>query len=201
MESVSTTKRRPAARRGEGEKLRDEILDVTARLLEESGDPRTLSLRAIAREVGVAATSIYLHFDSLDAATVAVKDQKYGELREALSVADRSAPDDPRSRLRAATRAYVDFALERPGTYKVLFSTNLNLPPVGDGGFLGARAFGVAVEVLRGTGITDEEAHMAATQLWCLMHGMVTLRADHPNFHWPSLDDQIDDLVDRLLPG
>lgn len=197
---MSTTKRRPAARRGDGDKLRDEILDVTGRLLEESGDARTLSLRAIAREVGVAATSIYLHFDSLDAATVAVKDQKYGELREALLAADRGAPDDPRSRLRAATRAYVDFALERPGTYKVLFSTNLNLPPAGDGGFVGESAFGVAVEVLREAGKT-EEAHMAATQLWCLMHGMVTLRADHPNFPWPSLDDQIDDLVDRLLPA
>ena len=199
---MSTTKRRPAARRGEGEKLRDEILAVTARLLEESGDARTLSLRAIAREVGVAATSIYLHFDSLDAATVAVKDQKYGELRESLLAADSAAPDDPRSRLRAATRAYVDFALERPGTYKVLFSTNLNLPPAGDnGGYVGESAFGVAVEVLREAGTPDEEAHMAATQLWCLMHGLVTLRADHPNFPWPSLDDQIDDLVDRLLLG
>ena len=98
---------------------------MTARLLEKSGDAGTLSLRAIAREVGVAATSIYLHFDSLQALLRAVKEEKYAEFSAACRAAIESAADDPRSRLRALTEAYVDFALERPGTYKVLFATTM----------------------------------------------------------------------------
>ncbi|UPK76096.1 TetR/AcrR family transcriptional regulator [Nocardioidaceae bacterium SCSIO 66511] len=196
---MSTPRRRPAARRGEGEKLRAEILDVTARMLEESGDASTLSLRAIARETGVAATSIYLHFDSLETLVRAVKEQKYEELREVLQAADTAAPDDPPRRLHAATKAYVDFALERPGTYKVLFGTSVDLPPDGEGRFIGERAFQVAVEVLASTRKSRDDAYLGATQLWCAMHGMVTLRALHPNFPWPSVDDQIDDLIERLF--
>ncbi|HLR83968.1 MAG TPA: TetR/AcrR family transcriptional regulator [Nocardioidaceae bacterium] len=194
---MSSTKRRTAARRGEGEKLRAEIVTVTSRMLEETGDAWALSLRAVAREVGVAATSIYLHFDSLDALVHAVKEEKYEELRELLMAADAGAGDDPPGRLRAATKAYADFALERPGTYKVLFGTSLDLPPAES--FIGERAFRVAVEVLIDTGKSADDAHMAATQLWCAMHGMVTLRTIHPHFPWPDRDDQLDDLVDRLL--
>lgn len=195
---MSTTKRRPAARRGQGDKLRGEILEVTARQLEESGDAATLSLRAIAREVGVAATSIYLHFDSLEAVTRAVKEQKYAEFGEALlRPTDRSFAD-PRERLRAVAQAYVAFALERPGTYKVLFSTTLNLQPLPEG-FLGQDSFGIAADALRAARGTDEDLHLLTTQLWCLMHGIVTLRADHPNFPWPDLDLQLDDLVRRVV--
>ncbi|MDN5854821.1 MAG: WHG domain-containing protein [Actinomycetia bacterium] len=194
---MSRTKRRTAARRGEGEKLRAEIVAVTSRLLEETGDASALSLRAVAREVGVAATSIYLHFDSLDSLIRAVKEEKYEELRQLLLAADTGTVDDPPERLRGATKAYVDFALERPGTYKVLFGTSLDLPPADS--FIGERAFQVAVEVLIDTGKSRDDAHMAATQLWCTMHGMVTLRAIHPHFPWPERNDQLNDLVDRLL--
>lgn len=196
---MSTAKRRPAARRGEGEKLRSEIMEVTARLLENTDAAGTLSLRAIAREVGVAATSIYLHFDSLETLVRAVKDERYEQLRAALLAADTDAPNDPRGRLRAAARAYVDFALDRPGTYKLLFSSTLNVPPAAGDQFVGERAFRVAVEVLREVHETDEGAQRAATQLWCLLHGMVILRADRPKFPWPPLESQVDDAVDRML--
>lgn len=197
---MPSTSRRPAARRGQGDKLRGEIMQVTARQLEEFGDARALSLRAIAREVGVAATSIYLHFDSLEAAIRAVKDQMFEEFGQALVAGLDAAPADPRARLRALAAAYVEFALARPGTYKVLFSTRLNLRPDPEhGDFYGQGAFGLASDALRAARDSDDDIRLLTTQMWCLMHGIVTLRADHPIFPWQDVDAQLDDLVHRMI--
>ena len=42
--------------------MRDEIIDAAAQLLASAVDDERLSLRAVAREIGVAPQSVYLHF-------------------------------------------------------------------------------------------------------------------------------------------
>lgn len=194
---MPTTNRRPAAPRGQGSRLRQEILEVTARLLEEHGDAAALSLRAVAREVGVAATSIYLHFDSLGSLVRAVKNEQFDELSEVLVAAMEQAPEDPRARLRAMSQAYFDFALDRPGTYKVMFSTTVALPPSEFPS--GENAFALAVSAVRAARGSDDDVRLVAAQLWCLMHGMVLLRSSRPQFDWPDRDTQLDDLVHRMV--
>jgi AcrR family transcriptional regulator len=54
--------RRPRSRRGDGWRLRAEIIEAARDALAEGGDLRQLTLRGIARQVGIAATSVYLHF-------------------------------------------------------------------------------------------------------------------------------------------
>ncbi len=54
---------RPRARRGEGEQLRDELLDAAEDLLIRHGAMDAVSIRAITREVGVTPPSLYLHFE------------------------------------------------------------------------------------------------------------------------------------------
>ena len=49
-------------RRGEGARLRDDIVAAAVALLDETGDQAAVSLRAVARRVGIAAPSIYRHF-------------------------------------------------------------------------------------------------------------------------------------------
>ncbi|MGY4970008.1 TetR/AcrR family transcriptional regulator, partial [Streptomyces nigrescens] len=47
--------------RGQGERLREELLRATERLLEEVGSEDALSLRAVARAAGVAAPRLDRH--------------------------------------------------------------------------------------------------------------------------------------------
>jgi AcrR family transcriptional regulator len=54
--------RRRRARRGEGEKLREEILEAAERLLLQTGSEEMVQVRAVAEAVGVTPPSIYLHF-------------------------------------------------------------------------------------------------------------------------------------------
>lgn len=199
----ATPVRRTPARRGSGEALRTEIIEAASDLLGESGDVSAMSLRAVARRVGIATTSIYLHFADIDELILAVKLKRFAELRASLEAALAAAGADPVERVRAIGRSYVAFGNEHPGHYRVMFSAStrgqLSGPP---GLFIGMDTFGVLVaEVGAALGLpaTDRETHAIATGLWAMVHGIVHLHTARPHFPWPDQDDLIDTMVDRLL--
>src|SRR6516225_10780990 len=119
--------RRQRNPRGQGERLRDDIIEAASRLLADPAAP-PLSLRAVAREVGVAATSVYLHFDDIESLVRAVASRRFTDLIRAQDAA-RADLDDPCDRLRAACLMYCEFGLAHPGHYQVTFTNPL---PVGD---------------------------------------------------------------------
>jgi hypothetical protein len=65
--------------------------------------------------------------------------------------------------------------------------------------YLGVTAFEAAHEQVRLALPPSVDSRLVTVQLWCAMHGLVTLRQARPTFPWPDLDYQIDDLVDRLI--
>src|SRR3954465_14240883 len=79
--------------RGQGERLREDIVGAALRLLDEHGDDQALSMRAVAREVGVAATSVYIHFADRDALVLAALERFHRELLEAVDRAETGAAD------------------------------------------------------------------------------------------------------------
>lgn len=188
-------KRRAVAPRGEGTRLRAEILDATIALVEELEDPWKLSLRSVARKVGITATSIYLHFESLDELLLAAKHQLWQQFGEQMVSAAKASGGTPYDKVLAFGRAYVTFAHENPGAFRTLFTKAWNLP-VDDGmTFAGEAQFGLLAEVLLGVAGSAEEAHLRAVQLWCGMHGLVVLRQPMSQFPWPDLDEQLTSLA------
>src|SRR3954469_20078829 len=97
---MDTTGRRKQNTRGQGDLLREEILTAGVRMLDELGDDQALSMRAVARAVGVAATSVYLHFPDRDALVVAALKSAHGQLMAGTDEAE-AGPDDPVDKLRA----------------------------------------------------------------------------------------------------
>lgn len=199
--------RRAPARRGQGAALRDEILAAATAMIARSGDVSTLTLRAVAREVGVAATSIYLHFSSVEELLTAVKSRRFQELTDALTAAADDAGDDPVGRLLARAHAYVRFGAERPGEYAVMFAARL----VPAGGTMPARLtiaadlFDAIVADLRVArrrerpAMDETEATLVAFHLWTALHGMVSLRLIRPLMDWPPVETEVEDLVHRLI--
>jgi AcrR family transcriptional regulator len=192
-------------RRGQGERLRDEIIEAASRLLEDPAAP-PLSLRSVARAVGVAATSVYLHFDDCDALVRAVAARHFGDLVRAQddAIADLT---DPRARLHAAAQSYCEFGLAHPGHYHVMFSIPMPLLPPGPDGVQQApgqtaldRLLGLVAACLGGD--PGDSATMATTLLiWQQMHGLVSLRISKSAFPWPPLAETVSDVIDRLLDG
>ncbi len=122
--STDTARRRNP--RGQGDRLRAEILAAVARLLDEKVTDNALpvSLREVAREVGIAAPSMYLHFADKDQLAHAVAEDGYQRVVAAMREADTRAADhgaDASERLRAQANAFCAFAVAERGVIRVMF--------------------------------------------------------------------------------
>ena len=207
--SVETASRRPRrrARRGEGDRLREEILDATERLLLESGDQEAVSIRAVADAVGVTPPSIYLHFADKNELIFAVCERYFARFDEVQERAAAEAPDDPVARLAARGRAYIRFGLDNPEPYRVLFMTRAGQWPDSwtPERMVGISAFGHLVQAVQDCidagAFRDEGAMMMAVGCWVTVHGITSLLLTLPGFPWPDLDSLIEYLMTTPVEG
>jgi AcrR family transcriptional regulator len=88
-----------------------EIIAIARQLLEKGG-ASAISVRAIARQLGVSATAIYRYFPSLDALVLALNESVTGELRAAL--------EEGRDRPGGIARAFRGWALDHPASFRFL---------------------------------------------------------------------------------
>ncbi len=203
--TTSTLPRRRPNRRGQGSRLRDEIVQAATRLLQEHGNGDVVSLRAVAREAGIAAPSIYPHFRSPAAILDAVVVETFGTLTAKLQ-ASREGIDDPVQRLSAQCYAYLRFAMEHPGLYRVLFVRDgVTGQPASPGNQYaglgktvrnaaiveaGTPAFAILVDAIAGCveagRSSSQEPFVDAVALWSALHGYIALRMAAPEFPWPE---------------
>src|SRR3954466_14048308 len=87
IRSADDGERRARNPQGQGSRLRLELIDAADRMLARTGDVEGLSLRAVAREVGIATPSIYLHFPDKSALIHAVLDARFEQLGAAVRAA------------------------------------------------------------------------------------------------------------------
>jgi AcrR family transcriptional regulator len=73
----------------------------------------------------VAATSVYLHFDSIEALTLATVNHLFTEL---ISRQDALTETSPRERVLAGAMVYCEFGLAAPGHYQLMFATRCRCP-------------------------------------------------------------------------
>ena len=192
------TRARQRNPRGQGERLRDDIIEAASRLLADPAAP-PLTLRAVAREVGVAATSVYLHFDDIDSLILATANHLFAEL---IRRQDEIAETDPCQRVLAAALVYCEFGLTSPGHYQLMFATPLPLPEYTPEHFPGWPAFQQLIDRVAaciGVEPQAQEAFFTAQLIWQQMHGLVSLRISRSKFPWPPLEPTVRTAVGRLL--
>ena len=191
---------RRRSRRGEGERLRQDILDAADQLLIESGDEEAVSIRAIARRVGVTAAAIYLHFADKAELLFAVCERHFLAL-DAATEGAAATTDDPLESLRRRGAAYVRFGVENPEHYRILFMGRAGATPVEwhSERLMGSSAFGhlvAAVERCIAAGVfRPVDPLTAAKGLWIAVHGLASLFVARPDFPWGDRDE----LVDHVL--
>jgi AcrR family transcriptional regulator len=198
--------RRQRNPRGQGQLLREDIIEAASRLLEDPAAP-PLSLRSVARAVGVAATSVYLHFDDVGSLVRAVMARRFSELMRSQEEASRHLAD-PCARVRAEALAYCQFGLANPGHYQVMLSNPLPMPIPRPGGVPEQLPGQLAKDRLEGLvaaclGCPAGDAVSTRTAILILqqLHGVVSLRITRPFLPWPPLADTVTDAVGRLLDG
>jgi AcrR family transcriptional regulator len=191
--------RRRRARRGEGERLREEILEAAERLLIDTGDEEAVSIRAVADAVGVTPPSIYLHFRDKNELLFEVCERHFERFDRVLEEA-AARSDEPFESLRLRGRAYVQFGVENPEQYRILFMRKRATLPedVDFDRIRGAAAFGHLVDAVQrcmdAGAIPRRDPFLVATILWIQIHGITSLLISMPQFPWPDRDELTDQL-------
>ncbi len=158
--------------------LRVALIVEGLRLLSER-DADSLSLREVARAVGVSAPSVYRHFPDKEALMTALAEEGL----KRLAAAQHEAADEAgggEAGFAATGRAYVRFALANPALFRLIFTSPViaryrqnNPAPDEAMNFLLANA---AASV--GADQQSAAARAAAIQAWALVHGMAMLMLD-----------------------
>jgi len=202
-------------RRGEGHTRREEILSAAKELFSSEGY-ESVTLRRIAERVGVSAPTIYLYFPDKEVMLLELCDRTFNGLIARFKEIVARMPAG-RARLTALGRAYIQFGLEHPDEYRLVF---LSTPPrrvVEQGGHRapinepdrpgtrGAVAFAMMVEELKllaasGTAL-PHDPETCAELSWMVCHGIVVALITKPDFPWSNRETLISGGLEMLDKG
>ncbi len=196
------TATRTRSRRGEGERLREEIIEAATALLIAHGSEEAVSIRAIAEAVGVTPPSIYLHFADKDALIVAVCDAQFREIDRLMEEVAATATD-PVDEVRKRGEAYVRFGLHNPEQYRVLFIGKARAASPDELQQRAALQHMVeAVQRCLDAGLmVGDDAFLITLSLWAAVHGITSLMLSMPGFPWPPVETVIDHVLDMCAFG
>ena len=197
-----------AAERRERERaqLRAKILDAARELFVDHGYD-AVTLRKVASSIEYSTTAIYVHFKD--------KRELIRELvaedfrRHAKHFAQAATIQHPVERLRAAGKLYVDFAIQFPNHYRMMFMSPPNIDqnrvqrPDGDSyAFLLSCVRACVDQGHIRPDVTDVD--LIAQVLWANVHGIASLyiaKGKRTMFDWRSVDDQLTLLFDTYWDG
>ena len=175
---------------------RDEIIERALTIVEADGADE-LSMRGLARDLGVSAPALYEHIESRDDLLRAIAQHGYGELGARWEEIDGTATEW----LLATGRAYVAFAVDHPALFTLMhrFSPGAIL---GDPGIEHPAATALFDEGLNHVRAAIEAGELRpddpldiAFALWAAAHGVATV-----SIMIPGTDDATD-LADRVIGG
>jgi AcrR family transcriptional regulator len=199
-----TSRRR--ARRGEGDRLRREILAATADLLVEHGRADKVSTRAVAERVGCSSPALYLHFPDKASLIYAACEEQFRQLGTLIAEA-MADQHEPLARLRVAAHTYTRYALDHPVQYRIMMLDDetgpgfeRSLAELGAETGLDAIVTTIAEAMARGDLAPDDPVLVAVT-VWATFHGLVSLALFKPGIALPPTDELVDRVVTQCLDG
>jgi len=173
--------------------LLDAGLDAARR-----GGPEAVSLRELARIVGVAPSAVYRHFESHQQLVSALAQRSLAMVADAMEDEIARVPaGDGRAWADGAIAAvgigYVRFAWREPGLFRLAFRVHRDLDAAhadaarGACGYTPYEQLERALDALQAAGELPAEERLGAEALaWSAVHGLATLTVEGP---LQSLDD------------
>lgn len=170
--------------------------------------PEKVTLREVARRVGVSHNAAYRHFADRQELMASLAERAIAELTERMQVGNEtvSADQDPatvaRARFRETARAYADFATEEPHLFQVAFHVEFAGPDVkppvserrdGPYGIMN----GVLDELVEVGELPPERRVGADIVCWATVHGFAELCTKGPLGHLPAPEREA--MLDLLL--
>jgi len=159
--------------------LHHELLCAARQLLEEN-NIASLSLRAVAKKVGVSHTAPYRHFKDKECLLAEIATVGFEELASQMSEAVEIHPGDPAGQLQEAGHRYVKLVMDNPQCVQLMFGNVLpcddtypDLMASGDFAFDGLKSI---IEQGQSLGIFKAgDVELMALTAWSAIHGFSLL--------------------------
>lgn len=197
---IDTVKHVPRERGRHHGDLRRQLLIAGTEIVSETG-PDTFSLREAARRAGVSPAAPAHHFGDVRGLLTAIAAEGFVQLGDRLEAVKKGSAQP---RVLQFCHAYVDFARECPGQFRLMWRKNLL--DVDDPAHVeaGRRAYHLLDEAVRGSNAAsapfDALASAPTIALWSTIHGFASMVIDDAFFvRSNSDDDSISVLLDAIL--
>lgn len=173
------TRHRMARKPEPPRELREACIDEALAIIERDG-VEGLSLREVARRLGVSHQAPYKHYPSRDHLLAEVVRRAFVAFADHLDARPRET--DAFADLHAMGRAYLDYALRHPLQYRLIFGTPLpDAAAHPDMMTRGRHAFGMleeavaALDAVRPAPARPADPRLDALHVWSLLHGLASI--------------------------
>lgn len=188
--------------------LRRALLDAAVDILQEDS-AHALTLREVARRVGVTQAAPYHHFADKEALLAALAEEGFIKLDEAMTEVRDAAGAKPAARLRAMGKAYVRFAVAHPAHFRIMFVRLVDVPLYPSLKVAADRAFATLlaaiVEGQKAAVVRRGRPEEIALLVWSTVHGLAMLwiecAAQGPVGGAGDLDELSERAADMLIRG
>jgi AcrR family transcriptional regulator len=196
---MSTATATPSERRRslQREEARRAIADATEALLLEEGFER-FSMRRLARRCGYTAPTIYHHFGDKQGLLDTVVEERFQLVLERIRRVRRRP--DPADTVRAILGELIRFGIENPTHYRLLSMPRVAETEPPESAQKAQFELEAQLAELAAQGrLALEDPAQAASFLWIVLHGFVSLRITRPEADWS--EDMPDVCIESAMRG
>ncbi len=189
--------------------LENALIQAGVEILSKEGI-EGLSLRKVAKRVGVSYAAPYAHFKDRQSLVAAISTEGFKKLYMALDAAASKNADDPRQQLMESARAYVKFAMRNTDIFKIMFSGVLEKEKEYPSFVEASRkTFSKVVEIVQAcqnAGILSSTSpELMAVSIWGQVHGVISLALEgqisHTVLDLFTLQDIVQSGIDQMIVG
>jgi AcrR family transcriptional regulator len=183
--------------------LRSELIAAAHKLVQEEGYDG-LTIRKLAKRVGLAPMSVYSYFADKQDILYALAEDAFEALAERI---ERHKADDPLESLRAVMVEYAAFGLGNPNEYRIVATTEQVTPPEQlEPGQPEERNPAMQllisrVEACVKAGKLSGDPRAIATMLWAVGHGTISLLISFPHYPFGEAEAFVERMYDLALAG
>ncbi|MCA1899503.1 MAG: TetR/AcrR family transcriptional regulator [Chloroflexi bacterium] len=159
--------------------LKNALIEAGIKILSEEGTGG-LTLRKVAKLAGVSHSAPYAHFADKQSLIAAISTEGFKRLYAELDAAILANADNPRRQLMEGARAYVQFAMNNIGAFKVMFSSALekekDYPSFVE---ISHKTFERVVDIVKACqaagALRPAPPEVMAVAVWGQLHGIISL--------------------------
>jgi AcrR family transcriptional regulator len=189
--------------------LRREIMNAARELFVEHGYD-SVSMRKVADKIEYSPTTIYLYFKDKQDLLISICEETFAQLHHALENIENQGRD-PLVCLKKGMRAYIEFGLNHPNDYTMVFITS---PENYDAelaeeykyeGSMGQRAFShlvtMVTQCIQEGKIKKGDPDTISQTIWASLHGLTSLLIGHKDFPFVAREKLINSVINTMVKG